>query len=325
MANLQTTYLGLSLKNPIIVSSSALTNSVEKIKNLEEKGAAAVVLKSLFEEQINHETSHLLQHKRYPEAADYILNYAKDNTLNEYLDLVKEAKAAVSIPVIASINCVSEKDWTSYAKEFEEAGADALELNIHIVVADRKTKSQDIEQKYIDILKKVKKKVNIPIVIKIGYHFTNIGRMVDRLNAYGAKGVVLFNRFYEPDIDIDNMKFTSAEIFSNPSDIRNSLRWIGILSDLVSNVEISASTGVHDGEAAIKMLLAGAQTVQVCSTLYKNGIDELLKIIQEISDWMDKKNYERIEDFRGIMSYRDIKDPSIYERAQFMKYFSSVE
>jgi len=325
MANLQTTYLGLSLKNPIIVSSSALTNSVEKIKNLEEKGAAAVVLKSLFEEQINHETSHLLQHKRYPEAADYILNYAKHNSLNEYLDLVKEAKEAVDIPVIASINCVSEKDWTSYAKEFEEAGADALELNIHIVVADRKTKSQDIEQKYIDILKKVKKKVNIPIVVKIGYHFTNIGRMVDRLNAYGAKGIVLFNRFYEPDIDIDNMKFTSAEIFSNPSDIRNSLRWVGILSDLVSNVEISASTGVHDGKAAIKMLLAGAQTVQVCSTLYKNGIDELLKIIQEISDWMDKKNYERIEDFRGIMSYRDIKDPLIYERAQFMKYFSSVE
>ena len=325
MANLQTSYLGIQLRNPIIVSSSALTNTVEKIKKLEEKGAGAVVLKSLFEEQINYETSHLLQHKRYPEAADYILNYAKHNTLNEYLDLVKNAKSAVSIPVIASINCVSEKDWTSYAREFEKAGADALELNIHIVVSDRKMKSSDVEQKYLNIIKKVKKKINIPIAAKIGYHFTNIGHMVDRLYAYGAEGVVLFNRFYEPDIDIDEMKFTSAEIFSNPSDIRNSLRWIGILSALIPNVQISASTGVHDGKAAIKMLLAGAKTVQVCSTLYKNGIDELTKIIQEISDWMDKKNYERIADFRGIMSYKDIKDPSIYERAQFMKYFSSVE
>ena len=325
MANLQTSYLGIQLRNPIIVSSSALTNTVEKIKKLEEKGAGAVVLKSLFEEQINYETSHLLQHKRYPEAADYILNYAKHNTLNEYLDLVKNAKSAVSIPVIASINCVSEKDWTSYAREFEKAGADALELNIHIVVSDRKMKSSDVEQKYLNIIKKVKKKINIPIAAKIGYHFTNIGHMVDRLYAYGAEGVVLFNRFYEPDIDIDEMKFTGAEIFSNPSDIRNSLRWIGILSALIPNVQISASTGVHDGKAAIKMLLAGAKTVQVCSTLYKNGIDELTKIIQEISDWMDKKNYERIADFRGIMSYKDIKDPSIYERAQFMKYFSSVE
>ncbi|MCF6241419.1 MAG: dihydroorotate dehydrogenase-like protein [Bacteroidales bacterium] len=324
MANLQTSYLGLKLKNPIIVSSSALTNSVEKIKKLEEKGAAAVVLKSLFEEQINYETSSLLQHKRYPEASDYILHYAKDNTLNEYLNLIKEAKASVSIPVIASINCVSEKDWTKYAADIEEAGADALELNIHIVVSNRDIKSKDIEQKYIDILKNVKEETDLPVAVKIGCHFTNIGRIVDRLNAYGAEGVVLFNRFYEPDIDINNLKFTSGEIFSNPSDIRHSLRWVGITSNLIPNIEISASTGVHDGEAAIKMLLAGAQSVQVCSTLYKHGIDELTKIIQGISDWMDNKNYEKIADFRGIMSYREIKDPAIYERAQFMKYFSSV-
>ncbi len=325
MANLQTNYLGLDIKNPIIVSSSALTNSVEKIKKLEEKGAAAVVLKSLFEEQINYETSSLLQHKRYPEASDYILHYAKDNTLNEYLDLIKNAKASVSIPVIASINCISEKDWTNYAADIEEAGADALELNIHIVVSNRDIKSKDIEQKYIDILKNVKEETNLPIAVKIGCHFTNIGRIVDRLNAYGAEGVVLFNRFYEPDIDIDKLKFTSGEIFSSPSDIRHSLRWVGITSNLIPNIDISASTGVHDGKAAIKMLLAGAQSVQVCSTLYKNGIDELTKIIREISDWMDNKNYKSIADFRGIMSYREIKDPAIYERAQFMKYFSSVE
>jgi len=325
MANLQTTYLGLKLRNPIIVSSSALTNSVEKIKKLEEKGAGAVVLKSLFEEQINYETSSLLKHNEYPEAGDYILNYAKENTLNEYLNLLKDAKKEISIPVIASINCVSDIDWTGYAKDFEEAGADAIELNIHIVVSDRNISSADIEKKYLDIVRKVKQKTKIPIAAKIGYHFSNIGNIVDNIYAQGANGVVLFNRFYEPDIDIDSMKFISSEVFSNPSDIRHSLRWVGILSDLIPNVEISASTGIHDGRAAVKMLLAGAQTVQVCSTLYKNGIDELNKIIKEISDWMDEKNYESIADFRGIMSYKDIKNPSVYERAQFMKYFSSVE
>ena len=325
MANLQSSYLGLNLRNPVIVSSSALTNSVEKIKKLEEHGAAAVVLKSLFEEQINHETGNLLQHNEYPEAGDYILNYAKENTLNEYIDLIKGAKAAVSIPVIASINCVSDMDWTNFAKDFEEAGADALELNIHIVVSDRDISSAELEQKYLNIIQKVKQNINIPIAAKIGHHFSNIGNIVDRIYAQGAAGVVLFNRFYEPDIDIENMKFTSSEVFSNPSDIRHSLRWVGILSDLIPNVEISASTGIHDGKAVIKMLLAGAQTVQVCSTLYKNGIDELEKIIAEVSAWMDHKNYESIADFRGIMSYKDIKNPSIYERAQFMKYFSSVE
>ena len=325
MANLQTSYLGLKLRNPIIVSSSALTSSVEKIKNLEKKGAAAVVLKSLFEEQINHETSSLLQHNDYPEAGDYILNYAKDNTVNEYLELLKGAKKEVSIPVIASINCVSDIDWTSFAKDFEEAGADAIELNIHIVVSDKDISSADIEQKYLNIIQKVKQNTKLPIAAKIGYHFSNIGNIVDRIYAHGANGVVLFNRFYEPDIDIDNMKFTSSEVFSNPSDIRHSLRWVGILSDLIPNVEISASTGIHDGKAAIKMLLAGAQTVQVCSTLYKNGIDELSKIINDITDWMDEKNYGSLVDFRGIMSYKDIKNPSIYERSQFMKYFSSVE
>jgi len=261
----------------------------------------------------------------YAEAGDYILNYAKENTLNEYLNLLKDAKKEISIPVIASINCVSDIDWTGYAKDFEEAGADAIELNIHIVVSDRNISSADIEKKYLDIVRKVKQKTKIPIAAKIGYHFSNIGNIVDNIYAQGANGVVLFNRFYEPDIDIDSMKFISSEVFSNPSDIRHSLRWVGILSDLIPNVEISASTGIHDGRAAVKMLLAGAQTVQVCSTLYKNGIDELNKIIKEISDWMDEKNYESIADFRGIMSYKDIKNPSVYERAQFMKYFSSVE
>ena len=325
MADLKTTYLGLELRNPIIVSSSGLTNSVDKIKKLDKSGAGAIVIKSIFEEQINHETSSLLRHNDYPEAGDYILNYAKSNTIESYLDLIKDAKEQVSIPIIASINCVSTDDWISFAKTLEEAGADAVELNIHIVVADKELKPDDIEQKYFNILKEVKKNLKIPIAVKIGNHFSNLSYFVNRLYAYGARGVVLFNRFYEPDIDIESMQFTSSEVFSTPADIRHSLRWVGMLSDLIDTVDISASTGVHDAGGAIKMLLAGARTVQVCSTLYKNGVEELKKITSGIEEWMDKKGYESVNDIRGLMSYKEISNPSVYERAQFMKYFSSVE
>ncbi len=325
MADLRTNYLGIALRNPIIVSSSGLTNTVSKIKKLEDNNAGAVVIKSIFEEQINHETSSLLQHNDYPEAGDYILNYSKSNTIEEYLKLIEGAKSELEIPIIASVNCVSTEDWISFAKQLEEAGADALELNIHIVVADLSLSSADIEQKYYNIVKEVKKNVNIPIAVKIGNHFTNLGYMINQLYSHGASGVVMFNRFYEPDIDIDSLQFTSAEVFSTPNDLRHSLRWVGMLSDIVKNIDISASTGIHDSEAAIKMLLAGATTVQVCSTLYKNGIEELNNIVEGIEEWMDENAYESVDYFRKLMSYKKIKNPSIYERAQFMKYFSSME
>jgi dihydroorotate dehydrogenase (fumarate) len=325
MADLKTTYLGLDLKNPLIVSSSALTNTVDKIVKLEEMGAGAVVLKSIFEEQFNYETSNLLQHNLYPEAGDYILNYAKSNALEGYYHLIENAKAAVKLPVIASINCVTGRDWTSFAKKLEMAGADALELNIHLIISDKNLESEKIEEKYLEILRNVVKSVKIPVSVKIGHNFSNLANMVNRIYAHGGKGVVLFNRFYEPDIDIENMQFTSSAIFSTPSEIRQSLRWVGLLSALIKNVEISSSTGVHDHTGAIKMLLAGAQTVQVCSTLYKNGVEELKEIVAGISAWIDSKGYKSVNDIRGLMNYRQIEDPSIYERAQFMKYFSSVE
>lgn len=325
MADLKTKYLGLELKTPLIVSSSGLTNSVEKIKKLEENGAGAVVIKSIFEEQINHETSSLLQHKDFPGAHDYILTYSKSNAIEKYLDLIEKAKKEVNIPVIASVNCVSKDDWTDFAKSIEDAGADAIELNIHIIVSDIEMKGEDVEQRYFDIVAEVNKHIKIPIAVKIGNNFSNLGHFVYRLYAHGAKGVVLFNRFYEPDIDIEDMKFVSSEVFSNPTDLRQSLRWVGMLSDLTDMVQISSSTGVHDAKAAVKMLLAGARTVQVCSTLYKNGVEELGKIAKGISEWMEDKGYKRVRDFRGIMSYKDIPNPSVYERAQFMKYFSNIE
>jgi dihydroorotate dehydrogenase (fumarate) len=326
MINLETTYMGLNLKNPIVVSSSGLTNSVRKIKILEEKGAGAVVLKSLFEEQITNEASHLIssdpKNSGYPEAEDYIVNYVKGNSISNYLELIREAKKAVSIPIIASINCVSSKDWTSFAKEIEKAGADAIELNVFIVPNDKNKSSEVYEKLYYEIFKAVKKQVNIPIAMKLGIYFTNMMAVANRLNADGADALVLFNRFYEPDIDIDKMEMTSAEVLSSPSDIRKSLRFVGMISDKIRGIDISASTGIHDGEAAIKQLLAGAKTVQLCSTIYENGFDRVTDILAYISKWMEKKEFKTVDEFRGKLSYGQVEDSAMYERAQFMKYFS---
>ncbi|MBI9057427.1 MAG: dihydroorotate dehydrogenase-like protein [Labilibaculum sp.] len=329
MINLETTYMGLQLKNPLIVSSSGLTNSVRKIKIIEEKGAGAVVLKSLFEEQISNEAKHLISkdpaNVSYPEAEDYIQTYIKGNSVSNYLSLIKDAKEAVSIPVIASINCVSSSDWTHFAKEIEKAGADAIELNTFIVPTDRNMSSTEYENLYYNIFKAVKKEVSIPVSLKIGIYFTNLFSVANRLNADGADAIVLFNRFYEPDIDIETMQISSAEVLSSASDIRKSLRFVGMLSDKIKGLDISASTGIHDGEAAIKQLLAGAKTVQICSTVYEHGFDQITNILEDISKWMNRKEFKSIDEFRGSLNYGSIPNPALYERAQFMKYFSNNE
>ncbi len=328
MANLNTTYLGLNLKNPIIVSSSGLTNSISKIKKLVDAGAGAVVLKSLFEEQINHEINKQIQTGEgydYPEAMDYISGYTKDNSVGEYLKLISDAKEQFDIPVIASINCFSSNEWISFAKQIEEAGADAIELNVHVVNTDKNVEASVIEGLYYSIAENINNAIEIPFSIKLGDNFANIVGVVNKLYAYGAKGVVLFNRFYEPDIDINHLSLTSASVFSSPADIRKSLRWVAIISDKVDQINISASTGNHDGEAVIKQLLAGANTVQICSTVYQNGPKVISDMLNELSFWMEEKKFDSINSFRGLMSYRKIKDPAIYERAQFMKYFSNME
>ncbi|TLX78300.1 dihydroorotate dehydrogenase-like protein [Labilibacter sediminis] len=328
MTNLSTTYLGLELKNPIIVSSSGLTNSIDKIAKLVEAGAGAVVLKSLFEEQINHEINHQIKTGEgydYPEAMDYIAGYTKDNSVGEYLQLISDAKAKFDIPVIASINCFSSEEWVEFAKKIEKAGADAIELNVHVVNTDKNVDAAVIEGLYYSIAEKVNEAISIPFSIKLGDNFANLVGVVNKLNVLGAKGVVLFNRFYEPDIDINNLSLTSASVFSTPADIRKSLRWVAIVSDKVDQIDISASTGNHDGEAVIKQLLAGASSVQICSSVYKNGPKVITEMLNELSYWMDEKGYSSIDSFKGLMSYKKIQDPAVYERAQFMKYFSSLE
>lgn len=324
MPDLEVSYLGLKLKNPVIASSSGLTSTVEKIRSLEKAGAAAVVLKSLFEEQINYESGSLILDHDYPEAEDYIKNYTKNHSVDNYLNLIEEAKRAVSIPVIASINCVSADDWIGFSRRIEDAGADALELNVFFIPTDKFTQSADFENIYYDIARKVTGITNIPVSIKLGNHFTNVLGVVDQLYALGVKGVVMFNRFYEPDIDIDRMKLSAADIFSSASDLRHVLRWIALVSGKVRQVDISASTGIHSWEAVVKQLLAGAKTVQVCSLLYKKGIEELSVLVRGLERWMEEKDFGNIDQFRGKMSYSKIPDPSTWERSQFMKYFSSV-
>ncbi len=328
MANLETTFLGIKLRNPIVVGSSGLTNSVDKNLKLQEAGAAAVVLKSLFEEQINYDINRAIysgQGFDYPEAMDYMQNYSRDNSVSEYLKLISESKKALSIPVIASINCFSTSEWIEFAKRIEDAGADAIELNLFILNTDKNSNSTDHENLYYQIVKTVSSKVSIPIVIKLGFYFSNLVTVVDRLSVSGAKGVVLFNRFYEPDIDINDFSLSAAHVFSSPDDIRLSLRWVAIISALISNIEVAASIGIHDGEAVIKQLLAGAKTTQICSTVYKNGPEVIVEMIKTLETWMGEKGFSTIDDFRGKMSYGKIKDPFIYERAQFMRYFSKFE
>lgn len=325
MNKLNVSYLGLKLKNPVIVSSCGLTGSVESIVKMEKAGAGAVVIKSLFEEQIDIEVAAKNYFSSYPEANDYIAEYTRSNSIKHHLDLISGAKAKCSIPVIASISCVSGGEWVSFAKKLEEAGADAIELNIFLLPADINQKRDDIEKGYLDTVAAVCESVSIPVSVKIGHNFTNIPAMVREIYYRGAKGVVMFNRFYEPDIDIEKLEVTTSNIFSKPSDFRSVLRWLGISSAQVKEIDYAASTGIHSGENAIKALLAGASAVQVCSTVYENGECVIGEIISFIKSWMERHEFVNVSDITGKMNYGSLENPMAYERTQFMKYFSSFE
>ncbi|MBN2485447.1 MAG: dihydroorotate dehydrogenase-like protein [Bacteroidales bacterium] len=322
MNKLAVKYMGLNLKNPIIIGSSGLTDSAGKIEKLAENGAGAVVLKSLFEEQINYEAGSMLVNGQYPEAEDYLVNYLKSNNIDSYLRLIEDSKMATDIPIIASINCMQAGEWVSFAKSVVEAGADALELNVFFIPTDVKQSSEHFEEIYYNIVTAVRETVNIPVAVKIGQNFTNLPAFAGRLYNRGAKSVVMFNRFYAPDINIDNLEFAPADVLSTSEEIRNSLRWVGIVSSVVPQIDVCASTGIHDGKAVIKQLLAGARTVQLCSSIYKNGPGHIKTIINDIEGWMKKNTFESIKDFNGRLSYKHIQDPTVFERSQFMKYFS---
>jgi dihydroorotate dehydrogenase (fumarate) len=316
-------YLGLTLKSPLIVSSSGLTSTLDNLLLAEESGAGAVVLKSLFEEQITHHISTLSVFAGHPESDDYIANYMKSSSVEEYLSLIELAKKNLKIPVIPSINCYSSEGWTSFAKKIADSGADAMEVNVFFLPVDRKKSSAEAEKVYFDVIEKLKKTISIPLAIKIGFRFSNILYMVDQFYNRKVDGVVMFNRFYEPDFNIEEMNLKPASVFSHPDEQRYVLRWIGMASAQKIKIDISASTGVHSGEDAIKYILAGADSVQVCSVLYKKGVSYLKTMNSEISGWMEKKGFGQISDFKGKLNYLNIDKPSVFERTQFMKYFSS--
>jgi len=325
MENLSTKYLGLTLKSPLIVSSSRLTSTPGQLKEAEDSGAGAVVLKSLFEEQINYYVHSVSSAPGYPEADDYLANYIQSNSVDNYLDLIRKAKKNLNIPVIPSINCFSARGWTGFAKNIAEAGADAIEINVFFMPVDRKKSSAESEKLYFDLIESLKKSVKIPVALKIGFRFSNILYMIDQFYNRGVEGVVMFNRFYEPDIDINKMDVIPASVLSQENERRYVLRWIGMASAQDIKIDISASTGVHTGQDAIKYLLAGADTVQVCSVLYSKGLEYLKTMNRQISDWMSVKGFKSIDDFRGKLNYVNYKKPAVFERTQFMKYFSSYE
>lgn len=325
MTDLSTNYLGLQLKNPIIVGSSGLTDSVEKIVHLESMGAAAVVLKSLFEEEIIMEMDETIytmtnRHFVFPETMDYMETVVKEDILTNYLELIVEAKKAVQIPVIASVNCVSSQKWTYFAKEIEKAGADALELNLFFLPSDTQRGEKEIMDATLDIISKVKGSIRIPVSLKISAFQSNLIRYAERIDQAGIEGIVLFNRSWLPDIDINKLVVSSGFVLSSPSDLGNTLRWVSILSGRV-NCDIAASTGIHDSAGLIKQLLAGTHACQIVSTLYINDLTLIRKMTDELSKWMERHEFNSIGEFRGHLNQSNSGNPAAWERVQFMKHF----
>ena len=325
MTDLKTTFAGLSLRNPIIISSSGLTNSAGKNKRLAEAGAGAIVLKSLFEEQIMLEADQLKDPAFYPEASDYLEEYIREHKLAEYLTLIKESKKECSIPIIASINCYSDSEWVDFAKQIQEAGADALEINILALQSDVQYTYGSFEQRHIDILRHIKQTVTIPVIMKLGDNLTNPVALIDQLYANEAAAVVLFNRFYQPDINIENMEQVSGEVFSTSADLATPLRWIGIASSVVNKIDYAASGGVANPEAVVKVILAGASAVEVCSAIYQNTNAFIGESTRFLSAWMERKGFNNIAQFKGKLNIKDVQGINTFERTQFLKYFGKKE
>ncbi|MBN2615599.1 MAG: dihydroorotate dehydrogenase-like protein [Bacteroidales bacterium] len=324
--DLSVSYLGLKLKSPVVVGSSSLTASVRNLKKIEASGAGAVVLKSIFEEEIYNEYSSILEKEKKEETPDYgYLDYydykIKDDNVKKYLELIKTAKEAVNIPVIASCNCVSSWEWCFFAKKIEEAGADAIELNMFALPSDFTKTCTEIEDSYLKRIESIKKAVKIPVSVKLSYYFADLAAFVKKVSGM-VDGVVLFNRFFHPDFDIDKFEVVPSNVLSQSSDLAISLRWMSIMAGRIDS-DLIASTGVHDGASVIKEILAGANAVQVVSSLYKNGIESIATMLEDVKAWMEKHGFTTLDDFRGKMSQENSPNPAEYERVQFMRYFES--
>jgi len=324
--NLTTKFMGLTLRNPLMIASSSLTDNPKKIRQLEADGAGAVVLKSLFEEQIIADKNLLIDQDEmyfwYPEAVDYVSGFSKEHGINQYLELIKNAKKEVEIPVLGNINCISTSEWPAFSEQIQTAGVDGLELNVQVPFLNTGKSSAEIEDEYFKIIRELKKHISIPLSVKIGFYFTNLEKFVEGLQSAGADAIVFFNRFYRPDINIETQQVTSRSIYSSPAEITLSLRFVALFSRKLK-IDLSAATGIHDGEGLIKQILAGANTVQVCSTLYKNGTSYLQKIHKFLENWMQRHNYVSVNQFRGLVA--EVREnETLFERLQYMKKTTGV-
>ncbi len=328
--DLTTRYLGMTLRTPLVPSASPLSDDIGNIKKMEDCGAAAIVLRSLFEEQLKHEDQ-VIEHQMtyanesFAEALSYLpapsqFKFAPD----EYLERIHRIKAAVNIPVIASLNGASMGGWVEYARKMQQAGADALELNIYSIPTEMEKGAAEVEQTYIDILTAVKSVVSIPVAMKLSPYFSNLSNVAKRLDAAGVNGLVLFNRFYQPDIHLDTLEIRPNIGLSTENDQRLPLRWIAILFDHIK-ADMAATSGIYTGLDCLKMLMAGASVTMLCSVLLKHGIQKIQEIETAMSDWMVEHDYESVSQLQGSMSQKNCADPTTFERAVYMKALLSYQ
>ena len=323
----KTKYLGLELKSPIIAGSCGLTADVDKMVQMEQAGAGAVVLKSVFEEQIIYDikrNTHIVAPTdNYGDSYEYISQHVADDSLEKHFSMIREAKRRLTIPVIGSINCFSYENWLTYAMKFQDAGCDALELNMAILPYETSLSSDDVERTFTQIINTLRKSVSIPISIKVGTYFTDMAKQMQQFSWMGIQGVTMFNKSVQLDVDVESETLKNAAYLSTPEDLFNTLRWVAILAKKM-RCDISASTGVYTADDVVKLLLTGATTVQVVSCLYKNGIDTLRDLNSGLQAWMEKKGYNNIAAFRGKLAVQPTDKASVAMRTQFMKYFAEI-
>jgi dihydroorotate dehydrogenase (fumarate) len=328
MTDLRTTYLGLHLRSPLVASASPLTGDIDMLRALEAAGAAAVVLPSLFEEQVVHESMELhgmleAQAFSHPEATSYMPELGDYNTgPHRYLRLIQDARAKLEIPVIASLNGVTPGGWTRYARLLQDAGAEALELNVYRIAADPDVSPRTVEQDHLDLVASVRDSVDIPIAVKVGLFFSAFAHFARRLVGAGADGLVLFNRFYQPDIDLNGLAVEPRLVLSEAEEVRLPLRWIAILRDRVE-ASLAATTGIHSATEALKALLAGADVTMMASALLRHGPDHITRMEEDLVEWMRDREYESVEQLKGSVSHRNSADPAAFERANYMKTLTS--
>ena len=327
--NLQTTYMGLNLRSPIVVSACPLSENIDNVLLMEKAGAGAVVLFSLFEEQVR-EKKKKRRPKKKRQTLDPGAGYfpAPDQYhvgVEEYLELIREAKENVRIPIIASLNGTTCEGWVDYSLQLEKAGADALEINVFYIPSNPRLSGQEIEERYVQIVQTVSSKVTIPVSIKLSPYFTALGNVAGKLREAGADALVLFNRFYQPDFDIAQLKVLSNLEYSHANEIRLPLLWIAALHERVGGLSLAATTGVQSAREVIKYLLAGADVAMTASAIYKYGIDYIQTMLEQMEEWMQSMHFESIDAFKGILSQRNIEDPTVYHRANYIRILENTK